>query len=143
MTQDSGQMREIEVPGGVVTIDPYRKNVNRAWFWLRAISSIFWRGYFAASRLERDIVILDPSRSRELYRDGPYNSITITAPLDRLVRDIQKNGLENVIHTWQVNSSRLGPVEIEQVPVGSVRSFEPYVSRVLSALGRRTKRTRP
>lgn len=138
MTPHTGQEGEIAVPGGVVVIDPYR-NVNRVWFWIRAVSSIFWRSYFAAARLERDIVILDSSRTRELYRDGPYNSITITAPLDRLLRDIEEHGLDRVVHTAQVNNSRLGPVQIEEVPVASVRSFEPYVSRVRSIFGRRPK----
>jgi hypothetical protein len=129
---------EIEIPGGVIIIDPYRKNTNRVWFWLRAISSIFWRGYFAAARSERDIVILDSSRSRELYRDGPYNSITIGAPLNQLLRDIQNQGLEKVIRTWQVNNAQLGTVQIEHVPVGSIRSVDPYISRARSF-----PRTRP
>jgi hypothetical protein len=48
-------------------------------YWLRFSLSLFWRSVYAASRSERDIVVLDRDR-RELYREGPNNDITVRAP---------------------------------------------------------------
>ena len=61
---------EIEVPGGVVSIDPYRGR-SGIFVWSKLLLSVVWRSYFAAERMERDIVIRDETRQRVLYREGP------------------------------------------------------------------------
>jgi len=68
---------EIEVPGGVVSIDPY-KGRSAILVWSKALVSAFWRSYFAAEEMKRDIVIRDETRQRVLYREGPYDAITVT-----------------------------------------------------------------
>lgn len=55
--------------------------------WSELLLSVLWRSYFAAERMERDIVIRDETRQRELYREGPYNGITVTQPLERLLTE--------------------------------------------------------
>ena len=132
MARNPAPESDIVVPGGVIVIQPHGKSEHPLWFWLRSVSSVFWRGYFAAARLERDIVILDSARERQLYRDGPYNSITVTASLNRLVQEIQENGLDNVLRSLQVQESRIGPVQIEEIPSQSIRSWEPYVGKFRS-----------
>lgn len=129
----------IEVPGGIVVVRPHGMDANKFLFWIRTLSSIFWRGYFAASGLERDIVILDASGARELYRDGPYDSITISVPLNRLAKEIEERGLEEIVRSWQIENAQLGPVQIEEVPAASLRAYQPYLAQARSILRPRSK----
>jgi hypothetical protein len=87
--------RGIVVSGGVVTIDPYRGKPSLV-VWAKLLLSGVWRSYFAAERMERDIVIHDETRQRELYRQGPYNGITVTQPLERLLSEIRSSGFGRI-----------------------------------------------
>ncbi len=119
--------RGIAVPGGVVTIDPYRGKPSLA-VWAKLLFSGIWRSYFAAERMERDIVIHDETRQRELYREGPYNGITVTQPLERLLSEIRSSGLDVFLRTRQVAASQVGPLDVPS-RVGLWGQVSPYLSR--------------
>jgi hypothetical protein len=106
----------IVVPGGVITIDPYRKKL---FFWLRALTfSLF--DYYAASNLKRDIVIQDPTREHELFREGPYDGITVSRPLERILTEIGQFGLEGFLTRRRDDSSKSGPISITKVTSNQV-----------------------
>jgi hypothetical protein len=81
----------IEVPGGVVLID-LRRQKSRVVTWLRVVLNAF-----DELDLKRDIVIQDASRSRELYREGPYDGILVTQPLERMLAEIRSEGLDQFL----------------------------------------------
>jgi hypothetical protein len=118
---------EIEVPGGVVSIDP-RKGTSGIDLWSKLLLSALWRSYFAAERMERDIVVRDETRQRELYREGPYDAITVVQPLERLLAEIRFNGLDAFLRTRQVATSRAGPLGLPG-RVGIWGQVSPYSSR--------------
>jgi hypothetical protein len=115
----------ILVPGGVVTVDPYRGKPSLV-VWSKLLLSVFWRSYFAAERMEKDIVIHDETRERELYREGPYNGITVNQPLDRLLREVRSSGLDVFLRTRQVASSQVGPLDVPS-RVGIWGQVSPYL----------------
>ena len=113
------------VPGGVVTIDPYRGRPSFL-VWSKLLLSAVWLSYFAAERMERDIVIHDETHQRELYREGPYNSITVAQPLDRLLAEIRSDGLTAFLKDRQIASSRVGPIDVPS-RVGLWGQVSPYL----------------
>ncbi len=68
--------------------------------------------------LKRDIVIEDPSRSRELYREGPYDGITVSPPLERILAEIKSDGLDQFLFKHQVEQGRIGPISQPSGHVG-------------------------
>jgi hypothetical protein len=88
----------IAVSGGLVTVEPHRgKNpeVSGVQGFIQVASP------FGANEVLRDIVIWDSAHERELYRDGPYDAITVNRPLDRVVTEVNQEGVEAFV-------SRLG-----------------------------------
>ena len=68
----------VAVPGGVVTIEPHLTSdgdVPREKVLLQSVTAI------GAANVKRDIVVWDECQEHQLYRDGPYNSITVNRPL--------------------------------------------------------------
>jgi hypothetical protein len=128
----------VEVPGGVVVIDMYR-GMAPLRFWIRSLTSVLWRVQYAAKFLERDIVILDSSRRRELYREGPYNNITVNRPLERLLAEIENVGLDQFLRIRQIQSSRVGPLSVDQKPLGFIQSIRPYLSSRFGLITRRSQ----
>ncbi len=63
----------IVVPGGVVTIEPHLTSNEHLAVAKIALQSTTGLG---ALRVQRDIVVWDAAHEHQLYRDGPYNSIT-------------------------------------------------------------------
>jgi hypothetical protein len=102
----------ILVPGGVITVDLNRQR-NRVWMWIRIVLQAG-----SEFRLQRDIVIQDASRSRELYREGPYDGITVNSPLDRIVAEIEADGLDQFLFKRQAAESRIGPLSTPSGKVG-------------------------
>lgn len=71
----------IAVPGGIVTIEPHLSRdgqVPRAKVLLQATTAM------GAANVKRDIVVWDEAHAQQLYRDGPYDSITVDRPLERI-----------------------------------------------------------
>lgn len=98
----------IVVPGGVVTIDPYRKKI---FFWLRTVLFSMFDSY-AATDLKRDIVIEDAAREHELFREGPYDGITVDRPLEKILAEIGQVGLEVFLSRRRNQTSQSGPIVI-------------------------------
>jgi hypothetical protein len=128
----------ILVPGGVITIDLNRQR-SRVWTSLRIVSEAVGDGELL---LQRDIVIHDPSRSRELYREGPYNGITVGRPLDRIVAEVKADGIDQFLFKRQVEESRIGPLSMPSGKVGfwsaAVVSVRLYWQRVFRPHSSRT-----
>jgi hypothetical protein len=81
--------------------------------------------------MKQDIVIYDESKIRELYRDGPYDSITLVRPLNQLVHQIKETGLEAFLRTSQLEAGQLGPVR-KTSRVTWLQETAPYLSRLRS-----------
>jgi hypothetical protein len=52
---------------------------------------------FGADQTLRDIVVWDTSKERQLYRDGPYDAITVNNPLRRTVDELKRVGVPEFI----------------------------------------------
>jgi hypothetical protein len=124
----------IPVPGGVITIDLNRQR-NRVWTWIR----IVLQSAGGELTLQRDIVIHDASRSRELYREGPYDGITVKNPLNRIVAEIEADGIDQFLFKRQAAESRIGPLSM---PSGKVRFWSASLVGV-RLYWQRVFRTRP
>jgi hypothetical protein len=109
------------VPGGVITIDLDSQR-NRAWTWVRIVLQAE-----SELRLKRDIVIQDASRSRQLYREGPYNGITVGRAIERIVAEIRADGIDQFLFKKQAEESRIGPLS---GPSGQVGFWSAAVASV-------------
>jgi hypothetical protein len=93
----------IAVPGGIVTIEPHLTSdgqVPRAKVLLQATTAI------GAANVKRDIVVWDEARERQLYRDGPYDSITVNRPLERIVAELNREGVGEFVKSRGGGDSR-------------------------------------
>ncbi|MFZ0251397.1 MAG: hypothetical protein WAL61_15740 [Acidimicrobiales bacterium] len=94
----------IAVPGGVVTIEPHRTEgdrVPKARILLRAAVP---RG---ALDVKRDVVVWDEGHVHQLYREGPYDAITVKRPLERIVAELNRDGTDQFISSRGGGASRL------------------------------------
>lgn len=133
----------VVVPGGVITIDLHRAR-NPFWTWLRIVNLFLMAGN--ELRLKRDIVVSDPSRSRELYREGPYNGITVGSALNRLEADIRSEGMNKFLFKRQAEESRIGPLSRPSGQIGlwgtAAASCRYYRDRLFPPHSRRTPPSR-
>jgi hypothetical protein len=121
----NGKQSGVPVPGGVVTIDLYR-GVNPVLWWIWTVVQVPIKGPNWVSRVKRDLVISDESGERELYREGPYNNITVVNPLERIVAEIRADGLDQFLFKRQAEESRIGPLSR---PSGQVHWNAALISR--------------
>ena len=127
------------VPGGVITIDLSRD--RNPWTWLR-ITGLFLLAGGDELGLKRDIVIEDDSRGRELYREGPYNGITVAPALKRIESEIRSEGMNQFLFKRQAEDSRIGPISRHSGQVGfwstTAVSVRYYRQRLVRSRSRRT-----
>jgi hypothetical protein len=129
----------VQVPGGIVTIDSYRKR-SRLGFWIKYIVRIFFEGGFSASGMLRDIVIKSPAGDRELYREGPYDGLSIEGALGKLVNEVRKVGVEQFLRSRQVADQRIGPISVHSGEPTFVQSVAPVAEVAWNRLvGRRSR----
>jgi len=86
----------VAVPGGIVTIEPHLKSdgdVPRAKVLPQSTTAI------GAASVKRDIVVWNGSREHQLYRDGPYDSITVNRPLERVIAELNHVGVQEFVST--------------------------------------------
>jgi hypothetical protein len=130
----------IAVPGGIVTIEPHRgKNpqVSRATELLQVANP------FGANDVKRDIVIWDSGHERELYRDGPYDAITVTRPLDRVVAEVNQDGVEAFLSRLGGGAVPPGTISVTRVTPNQVyeraalTGIEYYWERIARVFKRR------
>ncbi len=103
----------VAVPGGIVTVEPHRSNdggVPRAKVLLQSTTAI------GAVSVKRDIVVWDESREHQLYRDGPYDSITVNRPLERVIAELNRVGAQEFVSSRGGGESRT--ISVTQVTPG-------------------------
>lgn len=76
------------VRGGVVLRDALRGR-SRIWYWLRSLPQLLG---FGGLLLTEDIVIHD-ANGHEVYREGPFDQITVGTAFNRVVAEINVGGL--------------------------------------------------
>jgi hypothetical protein len=118
----------IEVPGGFVTTERCGGAA--------LLASTLRSAIFSAKGDEQGIVVKDGPRGRELYRQGPFDNITVQRPLLRIAAEIEAEGLEAFLRRSRIENAQLGPVD---APSG--RSTFPLVNyltaRIRNLGGRR------
>jgi hypothetical protein len=105
----------VAVPGGFVTIEPHLTNdgdVPRAKVLLQSTTAI------GAVSAKRDIVVWDESREHQLYRDGPYDAITVNRPLERVIAELNRVGVQEFVSRRGGGESRT--ISITQVTTGQI-----------------------
>jgi hypothetical protein len=105
----TGKQSGVSIPGGIVTIDLYR-GVNPVLWWIWTVVRFPLTGPNGVSLIKRDLVISDDSGERELYREGPYDNITVVHPLERILAEIRADGLDQFLFKRRVEGSRIGPL---------------------------------
>jgi hypothetical protein len=128
----------VDVPGGVVTVDAYRGHPVR--FWLQRMGLGFLTlGYNAFSLLDEDVVIRSEDESRELYREGPYRGGGAQTARNRLVREIDSEGLEAFLRRRHVEEGRLGPLNAS---TGQMGFWEMNLTGLRALTGARFRKKR-
>jgi hypothetical protein len=120
----------IAVPGGIVTIEPHLSRdgqVPRAKVLLQATTAM------GAANVKRDIVVWDEAHDQQLYRDGPYDSITVNRPLERIVAELKRDGVDAFVRSRGGGDSRT--ISVTRETPGQV--YEPPV-RASSTTGRKS-----
>jgi hypothetical protein len=119
-----------EVPGGVVT------TVVR---WRSVIWPLLDLGRYAGG-VSRDIVIRDSTGARELYREGPYNQITVNRPLNRILAEIEAEGLESFLRKRQIEQGQIGPISERSDRVSLTKATVGYERAAWSSFFHRFRR---
>jgi hypothetical protein len=101
---DSHQPWGFEVPGGFVTTE-VRGGVS----FLVSLGRNFMMP--SARGVEQDIVVMNSTKERELYREGHYNNSSVQAPLRKIVHEIEQFGVSEFVRTRQIENSQIGPVQ--------------------------------
>jgi hypothetical protein len=129
----------IAVPGGIVTIEPHLSkdgHVPRAKALVQATTNI------GAASVKRDIVVWNEAHEEQLYRDGPYDSITVNRALERILDNLKREGTQDFVKSRGGGKSRT--VTVTQETPGQIyeqatlTGIEYYLERV----GRIFKRRR-
>jgi hypothetical protein len=119
-------MAETEIPGGIIAVDLARGR-SPGVYWLKAIGRQLLIGsYFSSSGVSRDIVVLDPSRSKVLFREGPYDGITVDRKLEKVTDEIRGQGLDQFLRSRQIANSQVGPVTAPSGYIGLRQWLAPY-----------------
>lgn len=106
-------------------------------FWLRTLLFSTFDPY-AATDLQRDIVIEDPTRNSALFREGPYDAITVVRPLERILNEIGEVGLEQFLSRRRDPTSQPGPIVITRET--DVQIYERAMATEMSYRWRRLVR---
>jgi hypothetical protein len=92
----------IEVPGGFVTTE---RRGGAA-----LLVSAFRSGIFSAGGVEQHIVVKDGPHGQELYREGPFDAVTVRRPLQSIAAKIEAVGLAVFLRRKHIENAQLGPV---------------------------------
>jgi hypothetical protein len=111
----------VSVPGGVIVFDPYRGR-NRLLIDLKFLAHSLLT--FRTSILKRDIVIQDASREQELYRLGPFREQSAIQVMNRMMVEIELDGLDMFLMRRKVDGKQIDPKMVNGV---SVRHVEDLV----------------
>jgi hypothetical protein len=75
---------------------------------MRALLWAFWTP--TTVQMQRDLVVRESESQQEVYREGPYDGITVARPMDQLIQEINKVGLDQFLRTHRLEEGRVGPV---------------------------------
>jgi hypothetical protein len=98
----------IAVPGGIVTIEPHLSRHDRVPVAKMLLQASTPSGMLA---VQRDVVVWDEAHEHLLYRDGPYDSITVKRPLERIVEELNRVGVDAFVSSRGGGKSRIVFVE--------------------------------
>ena len=97
-----------EVPGAFVTTKFHRGRMG-------AVYSVVVNLMPNVLGALQDIVILDDTRKRELFREGPYDNISVRVPLQRTRIEIARLGLDEFLRARQIEDAQIGPLTVPTV----------------------------
>jgi hypothetical protein len=104
----------------MVTIEPHLKSdgvAPRAKVLLQSTTAI------GAVSVKRDIVVWDESREHQVYRDGPYDSITVNRPLERVIAELNRVGVQEFVSST-ISVTQVTPGQIyEQAALAGVEYY--------------------
>jgi hypothetical protein len=109
----------VEVPGGLVGTDPYRgwgPTIRWTMVLLRLPIVVRQRPFN-----KRDVVVTDPSRTREFYREGTFSSWAADRRKMAIATTIKTEGLDQFLRRMQIEQSTIGPVS---APSGRVSGLQ-------------------
>jgi hypothetical protein len=122
----------VRVPGGSIS---YERHSPLAIHLLKLLGAIVMHSSYAAMAISQDIVVRDDS-GRELFREGPYDRITLPRATDRLLDEIQRDSLSAFIRDKQRSAGQLGAVDSPSgnmtmwgFTTASLRSIRGYLRR--------------
>jgi hypothetical protein len=96
----------VEVSGGVVGTDPYRR-WGPAFRWtvviLELLTGARWRPFN-----KRDVVVTDLSRTQEFYREGPFRAGAADKRKSTIATDIESDGLDQFLAESRLSSQQSG-----------------------------------
>ena len=127
------QTSDFPVPGGFVTTE-IRGGIWFAFSLLRSLTP----NIFGAVQ---DVVVLDDTRTRQLYREGPYNGSDVGQAASRVRLDIERMGLEDFLRRKQIQNAQIGSVEAPaNRPVFFI--LDPLVGYLRAFINTRLRRKR-
>jgi hypothetical protein len=77
----------------------------------RVVSSLRSAMSEDARGLEEDIVVQDGSRGQEMYREGPFDNVTVRRPFQRITTAIAAEGSESFMRRRRIENAQPGPVD--------------------------------
>jgi hypothetical protein len=125
----------VAVPGGLVTIEPHLTSdgdVPRANVLPQSTTAL------GAASVKRDIVVWDESREHQLYRDGPYEWITVNRPLERVIAELNRVGAPTRSRI-ACTGAALQPLDTHHVQIVLPSCWIPLRSRAHSGKCRRSE----
>lgn len=99
----------VSVPGGVVQVEPHGRSDPLSLF-IKSMGVTVSTGGFSTRGLARDIVIRDSEDGREVYREGPYDGITVGRQCNRLIEEVRATGLDDFLRSKHLEAGRVGPI---------------------------------
>lgn len=99
----------IEVPGGVVGTDPYRR-WGPTIRWAIVLLELPLLGRNPRPFNKRDVVVCRLDSETEMYREGPFTSVGAQRRQRTIVREISADGLAAFLRRRQIEESTIGPV---------------------------------
>lgn len=116
----------VPVPGGWLTVGR-RQHDNALFYWVK---TLFFASAYSVAGASRDLILLDASGERELYREGPYNGITVNGAIRRLTSELERIGVDEFVRSRQLEDMQLGPIMRASGNIGFLGYMSPYVYRL-------------
>lgn len=125
------------VPGGFIFVDNYRGK-NPLLFWMRVFLTV--GNPIGILNLKRDVVIESPSTGAEIYREGPFDELTVNRAIKRIAIEINAVGLDEFLSRRRDDVSPSGALSVKTEDGTRqfvTTSIHYYWDRVVGALRRR------